>query len=75
MGGYPFQGGATAEVRAWDHARTAAEIKKDMHCRLSGDERGLTGYWPFGTIVRALKKILSQKCMVLIWGIGYIDKH
>ncbi len=40
-----FQGLMT-EVRVWDSARTAAEIQNDMHCRLTGNEPGLVGYWP-----------------------------
>lgn len=38
--------GKIAEVRIWDHARTAAEIKNDMNIKLSGSEPGLVGYWP-----------------------------
>jgi len=55
---FPFLGGAVAEVRLWDYARTATEVKEDLHYRLSGDEPGLIGYWPLddatGTTARDL---------------------
>jgi hypothetical protein len=37
--------GRIDDVRLWHRARTAAEIKRDMNYRLSGDEPGLAGYW------------------------------
>ncbi|MEM6453169.1 MAG: LamG-like jellyroll fold domain-containing protein [Cyanobacteria bacterium P01_D01_bin.105] len=43
--GYFFQG-QMAEVRVWNVARTADEIKNHMSQRLRGDEPGLAGYWP-----------------------------
>jgi hypothetical protein len=42
---YPLNG-ALAEVRLYDRALSAKEIRADMTYRLSGDERGLIGYWP-----------------------------
>ena len=38
--------GEIAEVRIWNKARTAQEIKGDMYQRLTGQESGLVGYWP-----------------------------
>jgi alpha-tubulin suppressor-like RCC1 family protein len=35
------------EVRVWAVARTPAEIQFDMTHYLTGEERGLRGYWPF----------------------------
>jgi len=40
-----FQG-SISEVRVWNYVREQAEIQRDMHHRLKGDERGLVGYWP-----------------------------
>ena len=37
--------GVVDEVRIWDHARSPAEIVSTMHCRLTGSEAGLAGYW------------------------------
>ena len=42
-----FFQGVIAEVRFWEKARKQAEIKADMHRRLSGNEEGLVGYWRF----------------------------
>jgi len=39
--------GQIDEVRIWDRARSAAEIKADMKRRLKGNEPGLVGYWHF----------------------------
>lgn len=39
--------GQLDEVRLWNTARTQAQIKADMHQRLSGTETGLLGYWRF----------------------------
>ncbi|MFI9201143.1 LamG-like jellyroll fold domain-containing protein [Streptomyces sp. NPDC053048] len=36
------------EVRLWDTARTAAEIRDRKNVRLTGQEPGLMGYWPCG---------------------------
>lgn len=38
--------GTMAEVRIWDHVRGEAELKADMHRRLTGHEPGLVAYWP-----------------------------
>jgi len=38
--------GSAAEVRVWDHARSAAAIADDMTLRLTGSESGLLHYWP-----------------------------
>lgn len=38
--------GKIAEVRLWNTARTEAEIRANMHSRLTGKETGLVGYWP-----------------------------
>ncbi|MFB7635560.1 LamG-like jellyroll fold domain-containing protein, partial [Streptomyces sp. NPDC056149] len=35
------------EVRLWGTARTAAEVRDRMRKRLTGDETGLAGYWPY----------------------------
>ncbi|MEU5053691.1 LamG-like jellyroll fold domain-containing protein [Streptomyces sp. NPDC021096] len=35
------------EVRLWRTARTAAEVRDRMNKRLTGDEPGLEGYWPY----------------------------
>ena len=45
-----FFQGQIAEVRIWNKARTAEEIKADMHQRLTGKESGLVGYWPLNHI-------------------------
>ncbi len=39
--------GQIDEVRIWNIARTAAEIRADMHTKLKGDEPGLVGCWTF----------------------------
>lgn len=50
----PFSGNI-AEVRIWDHARTADQIQALMHTQLTGAEQGLANYWPLdgadGTVV------------------------
>jgi len=38
--------GVIDEVRIWDIARTAEEIRSTMIGSLQGDEAGLVGYWP-----------------------------
>jgi hypothetical protein len=38
--------GKIDEVRIWDHARTADQIKRYMHTRLYGTETGLMAYYP-----------------------------
>ncbi len=42
----PFRG-VIDEVRVWNLARTAAEIRARMFRRLAGDEAGLAGCWHF----------------------------
>ncbi|MGI5528174.1 LamG-like jellyroll fold domain-containing protein [Streptomyces syringium] len=37
----------TDEVRLWDTARTAAEVRQMKNRRLTGEEPGLMGYWPY----------------------------
>ncbi|NET04933.1 MAG: hypothetical protein F6K16_09415 [Symploca sp. SIO2B6] len=39
--------GSIDEVRIWNRARSADEIKEDLHHRLVGREAGLVGYWRF----------------------------
>ena len=43
--GYDFWG-SMADVRVWNTARTALQIRGDMNRRLTGTEAGLVGYWP-----------------------------
>ncbi len=35
------------DIRIWTTARTAQQIRENMHLRLSGTETGLAGYWRF----------------------------
>jgi ribosomal protein L39E len=42
-----FFAGAMTEVSIWSVARTEADIQKDMHQHLKGDEPGLSYYWAF----------------------------
>jgi hypothetical protein len=42
-----FGSGIIDEVRIYDRALSAEEIRANMHTRLSGDEPGLVGYWDF----------------------------
>jgi len=44
--GWSGYAGRAAEVRAWDYARSAAEIQANMSWQLAGTEAGLVGYWP-----------------------------
>ncbi|MDE0484176.1 MAG: tetratricopeptide repeat protein [Candidatus Poribacteria bacterium] len=39
--------GLLDEVRIWNIARTAEQIRSDMNKQLNGDEAGLVGYWKF----------------------------
>jgi hypothetical protein len=39
--------GSIDEVRLWKRARSSAEMKTDMHNRLTGLESDLVGYWRF----------------------------
>ncbi|MEA5532392.1 LamG-like jellyroll fold domain-containing protein [Crocosphaera sp. XPORK-15E] len=41
--------GYLTEIRLWNKARSADEIKADMYHRLTGNENGLVGYWPLTT--------------------------
>jgi fibronectin-binding autotransporter adhesin len=62
IGGYPNVNwsfhGQISDVRAWNVARTQAQIAASMNSRLSGTESGLVGYWPIndggGTSVNEL---------------------
>ena len=38
--------GRFSDLRIWNCARNADEIRSDMNRRLRGDEEGLVGYWP-----------------------------
>jgi signal transduction histidine kinase/CheY-like chemotaxis protein/ligand-binding sensor domain-containing protein/protocatechuate 3,4-dioxygenase beta subunit len=39
--------GQMDEIRVWDHARTALQIRTNMFATFSGREPGLVGYWNF----------------------------
>ncbi len=41
-----FLAGQIADVRLWNIARTAEQIRADMGQRLTGSEADLAGYWP-----------------------------
>lgn len=43
----PFTAGVIDEMRAWNVARSQAEIQSTMHERITGTEPGLVGYWRF----------------------------
>ena len=43
--GYGYYHGSLSDVRVWDRALTAAEIKQTMSSRLTGQEPGLISYW------------------------------
>ncbi|MBN1676797.1 MAG: Ig-like domain-containing protein [Kiritimatiellae bacterium] len=52
LGNYPPDGGRPYngemdEVRLWNLARTADQIRDDMYRELTGSESGLVGYWRF----------------------------
>lgn len=38
--------GSVADIRVWDHVRSATEIELNRYRRLAGSEEGLLGYWP-----------------------------
>jgi hypothetical protein len=40
-------GGQLDEVRIWNVARNAADIREAMYVRLEGNEQGLVAFWPF----------------------------
>ena len=42
-----FLRGLVGEVRIWDHARSVAEINNNMFKPMSGNEAGLSHYYPF----------------------------
>ena len=42
-----FFTGTIDEVRIWNIARSAGDIQDSMVAKLSGEETGLVGYWPF----------------------------
>lgn len=56
----PFKG-QISEVRIWNKARTAEEIKADMHRRLTGKESGLVAYLPLNeiTLEQSTKKVFD----------------
>jgi len=39
--------GQMDEIRVWDHRRTEAQIRENMHKQLTGKEAGLFGLWNF----------------------------
>ncbi|MDJ1184773.1 lamin tail domain-containing protein [Roseofilum casamattae] len=41
-----YYNGSLSDLRVWDRALTAAEIKESMSSRLTGQEPGLVSYWP-----------------------------
>lgn len=43
--GGAYFGGYMNEVRLWNYARTATQIKENMNTQLDGTEKGLVGYW------------------------------
>jgi hypothetical protein len=49
IGGYSSSSndstGYKSDIRFWDHCRTQKEIQENMYKRLSGNEKGLMGYW------------------------------
>ncbi|NEP86225.1 MAG: LamG domain-containing protein [Okeania sp. SIO2C2] len=56
----PFHG-QMAEVRVWNKARSAEEIKADMRQRLTGQESGLLAYFPLNEVIPddSTKKVLD----------------
>ncbi|MEG4960080.1 MULTISPECIES: LamG domain-containing protein [unclassified Microcoleus] len=55
LGGNYFKG-CIADVRIWDKACTAEEIKNSMYLQLTGQEAGLVGYWRLDAIVEEKKR-------------------
>jgi hypothetical protein len=52
VGGFPyFLTGQMDEVRIWDYARNATEIRSTMGVQLSGSEPGLAAYWNFNEAI------------------------
>lgn len=69
IGGYVSRGyknryfkGEISDVRIWNCARTAEEVKSKMTSRLNGDETGLVGYWKLdGNIEGKIKNYVSNE--------------
>ncbi|WP_293165157.1 hypothetical protein [Okeania sp. SIO2C9] len=51
VGNKPKNSKQMAEVRIWSKARTADEIKVNMHRRLTGEESDLVAYFPLNGII------------------------
>jgi hypothetical protein len=47
FGGNHFYGGIIDDVRIYNRALSAEEIRDTMHIKLNGDEEGLVAYWDF----------------------------
>ncbi|WP_254567337.1 LamG domain-containing protein [Oscillatoria sp. HE19RPO] len=67
--------GAIRDVRVWKIARTAAEIRHDLHRPLTGEEPGLCHYWAFndgnGAIASDGAKCANRgKIIGATWGQG-----
>ncbi|MCT7982140.1 LamG domain-containing protein [Laspinema sp. A4] len=67
--------GAIRDVRVWKVARTAAEIRHDLHRLLTGEEPGLSHYWAFndgnGAIASDGAKCANRGNMIgATWGQG-----
>ncbi|MBO0352071.1 LamG domain-containing protein [Phormidium pseudopriestleyi FRX01] len=67
--------GAIRDVRVWKVARTAAEIRHDLHRPLTGEEPGLSYYWGFndgkGAIASDGAKCANRgKIIGATWGQG-----
>lgn len=52
--------GAIDEVRFWQQARTADQIKDNMRRRLKGDEANLVGYWRFQGVASGVAPDLTS---------------
>ncbi|MCJ8271375.1 MAG: cellulase family glycosylhydrolase, partial [Psychrosphaera sp.] len=69
--------GQMAETRLWNVAKTAQELKDAMNTRLTGDEAGLTGYWPLNegsgttTADKSTQPLTGQLSQVT-WGTSYL---
>jgi hypothetical protein len=66
--------GAIVDLRAWETARGAEQIKANMHLRLTGQEEGLVGCWPLddgmGTTVRDIGPYKNYGTVELPTGSG-----
>lgn len=49
-GGQDYFGGDLDELRIWDHARSAEEIRATMKAPVTADAAGLRGYWQFDEV-------------------------